>query len=240
MDAQHTAPEFGGDFPTIDARVTDEASPFVTMWLHPRRTMRHVVGSGWETWAIPIAITAVAAAYLYGWLQLGDAAGGVPTGMTGSGGVLTPLFTAVIIGTLMGTLGVIILGWCIHLTGRWLGGEAGGRAVRTAIGWSYLPQAAMLPLAVLVLLLHGPAVGYPQTGPVEGGGSILLALSGLAVLVTYIWFLVLLIASVREVQGFSITRAIVNVFLASILPGLLLLPLILAAILIPVLAGGGF
>ena len=88
----------------------------------------------------------------------------------------------------------------------------------------------MLPIGVLVVVILGPAALLLEAGPAEAGGSMLLALAGIAFLVTWIWSIVLTVASVREVQGFSVARTIGNLVLAMLLPFL--------AIAIVLIAGG--
>lgn len=225
MDAQHTASEFAGDFPTIGAREADEASPFVTMWLHPRRTMRRISSTYWETWAIPIAMLGGAGSALQG-INPRQAAFAESIGVEGYGLIAV----AAALSMLGSVLYVIVFGRLVSITGDWLGGESDHEAVKAAIGWSYLPLALMLPIGVLVVVILGPSAVFLEAGPAEAGGSMLLALAGIAFLVTWIWSTVLTVASVREVQGFSVKRAIGNLVLAMALPWI--------AIAIVFIAGG--
>jgi len=213
MDAQQAASAHEAAFPEIDARPTDESSPFVTMWLHPRRTMRRISSTYWESWAIPIAMLGGAASSVQEitprQLTMGQSMGLEGYGLIGAMAGLSMLGSV---------LHVIVFGWLLAFTGDWLGGEADHEAAKAAIGWSYLPVAAVLPIGVLIVILLGPDAIIYDAGVAAGNDSPLLALAGLAFLIALIWSVVLVVASVREIQGFSTLRAIANLVLAALLP----------------------
>jgi hypothetical protein len=227
MEAPEAVSTLAPEAPISRSGRSDTSSPFVTMWLHPGRAMRQISHIGAELWGIPIAMLGSAGSVLIGidprHAALADAVGlsGIPAGLFVAG--LTALGAAI---------GVVIYGWLVAATGSWLGGRAESLETRAAVGWSYLPLLLTVPFGAAILLLHGPVTLDLNSAPIEGEGSVLLALGSMVQLVAGVWALILTIGSVREVQGFRTGRTIANLVLASIAAFVVvLLPFLLLSLL---------
>jgi len=227
MEAPEAVSTLAPEAPISRSGRSDTSSPFVTMWLHPGRTMRRISRIGAEFWGIPIAMLGSAGSVLIGFdprhAALAEAVGlsGIPAG----------LFVAGVV-ALGAAIGVLLYGWLVAATGSWLGGRAESHETRAAVGWSYLPLLLTVPFGAAILLLHGPVTLGPGSAPIESGGSLLLALGGMVQLLAGVWVLILTIGSVREVQGFRTGRTIANLVLASIAAFVVvLLPFLLLSLL---------
>lgn len=99
-------------------------------------------------------------------------------------------------------------GWVIRLTGRWLEGKAPLAHLRAAAAWSKIPTSINLVMWFILLLANPDYVFI-----LDAGGPTLLFINFIAFILS-IWSFVLLVQSIREVQGFSVSRTIINLFLA--------------------------
>jgi hypothetical protein len=108
---------------------------------------------------------------------------------------------------LTGWIWVNLTGWILHFTGKWLGGEAPISHCRAAAAWSKIPFAISL-LMWLILMVGGYNVIFVNglTGP----SAFFIHFIGF---ILSTWSLVLLILLIQEVQGFSIPRTLINLFL---------------------------
>jgi hypothetical protein len=213
MDTPYTESPHSVAHPAETVAKTDESSPFVTMWLHPRRTIRRIVGSGWEAWAIPIAMIATAATAL---TEISPRQAEFLSGMGLEDYGL--LAAAAGLKAAGGAVYVLIFGWLVSFSGEWLGGNGETEATRAAVGWSQLPAFLAIPFGIVFVAVHGPGAPILAAGPVESGDSMLIGLTGVVALITAIWVIVHLVATVREVQGFTIPRAIANLCIAVAIP----------------------
>lgn len=190
-----------------------EASPFVTMWLHPRRTMRRIERTSWESWAIPIAMLASAAGAL---VEISQRKLDLVTGLGFDGYAAVAAVGG--FQALGAVVWVLVYGWLLSFSGEWLGGEAETEKTRAAIGWSQLPGVLVVPVGLLFVGMYGPSAPIYAASPVNTGGSLVMTLTGFITIITAIWVVVLTVASVREVQGFTVLRAIANLVIAALLP----------------------
>ncbi len=119
----------------------------------------------------------------------------------------------------MGTFWIYVYGWFFHITGKWLGGNALNIHIRAAFAWSKVPLLINLSLWMILLIFSAEAVFIRfAKGPEMVFIYIILCVSG-------IWSLAILIQCIREVQGFSLRKAVLNVFLGYFLTLLLLIAL---------------
>ena len=108
--------------------------------------------------------------------------------------------------------------------------------IRTALGWANVPLVVHLALTLLMTAALSPLLFLSEETQMQAlgaGGAMLFLFYGLASLVLGVWFFVVLLKSVGEVQGSSAWKAWGHLILC-------LLPFValgvLAAILIPRLA----
>lgn len=118
------------------------------------------------------------------------------------------LGVGIVISPLLGFIWLYFTGWVYSFTGRWLGGKAPLSHLRAAVAWARLPSTISL-LMWLILLIANSDTGFVHN--VSGPSATFI---NFILTILSIWAFVLLIQSVREVQGFSVLRSLVNVVMA--------------------------
>jgi hypothetical protein len=170
-------------------------SPWRDMWLKPRAVLRQQLAlpPHWQQW-LPAIFAGVAAVLETFALHPAELAPGVAA-PSGQGLILM----ALLIGPLSGLLHVGLMGWLLGNMGRLFGGklQAGSDAMRRAVSLALIPMAAALPLLLLELWLRQQSAD----NLVVMMGTVLR--SGLN-----LWFLLLLVMAVSEVQQLSLRRAV--------------------------------
>jgi hypothetical protein len=141
--------------------------------------------------------------------------------------LLGSLLLGIVFGVISITITAYILKWC----GRLIGGKATFKQVRCVVAWANLP---MLINVLTWILLIGAFkekafyLDFPAEVTLANKTGLFLLLA-LGQLVATIWYLIILIQGLREVHGFSIWKALLNVILPSIV---LIILFILMAVLI--------
>jgi hypothetical protein len=206
-------------------------SPWWRIWLQPRQTVRYLIDTDpkMHFWVLVV---------FYGIIR--TVALGIQTSM---GDVFAPSQVALFIlfaGPLAGVVGVYFTGSLLDLVGRLFGGRAPGQHIRMVLAWATIPMnvlavAGMLPL----LVMFGSSV-FTSTDPqmqqllygsgfaADFLGSGLLAWkSGMEILGS-LFYLVIVVVGLSEVQGFNLWKAAGTVFV--VIGGLLLGLMCLATI----------
>ncbi len=181
---------------------------FLTIWLHPRATIRRIV-------SVNPGYGVIALAAIGGITQvLASASRRDVPGLT----LGTALLGAFVGGPVFGVLALYVGAWLTRLTGRWwLHGQARPDELRAAFGWASLPHVVSLPLWLLALAAYGEAL-FTETGGELAGLSPVYLLFTLAVVVLQIWGIVIASAAVAEVQGYrSGWKGFANILLALLL-----------------------
>jgi hypothetical protein len=192
-----TASTTGGTSPAA----TPDGTPFVSMWLSPRATIRGILDTDPRYMVLPLA-----------------AAGGVFEALSraagrNAGDVLSLpvlLGIALVFGPLGGMAGLYIAGALLHFTGRWLGGTATRQEVRASIAWGTVPALWGGLLWIPLLGLGGGAI---FTSDLENSGlsaAVLLLSGGMLIVqgIAAIWSIFTGLHSLGEAQGFSAWRAL--------------------------------
>jgi hypothetical protein len=105
-----------------------------------------------------------------------------------------------------------LMGWVLQFTGRWLHGTARARPLRCVLAWSQIPNLLSVVFWVFLLLAFSRPVITSPLGTLFISTQIFGSLIGF-------WSFIYLVIGVREVQGFSLARSLVNVILVEILVG---------------------
>lgn len=199
--------------------------PWRSIWLSPRNTVRHLVQTD------PDHLILVLAA-LAGVAQVLDRASGRSMGDTVSFPMI--LGFAVLLGPIFGVLTLYISSALIAWTGRWIGGSAPSRHIRTAMAWAGVPVVAALVLWVIAIAVLGDEMFTTAMPRVEAnlGLAFLTMALGLAIFALGVWSLILLLKCVGEVQGFSAWKAMGNVLLGGLVIVLPLAALVFVTVLL--------
>jgi len=173
-------------------------NPWLTMWVQPRATIRTLLKKNPHYGVFSLST-------IYILQDFCNSFNYWSIGMYSS-----PYFlfvSALALSPFLGLLWLYVSAWILDVTGMWFGGKAPPLPLRTALAWSKLPTTIAL-LMWFILLLAKPDYVF-----------ILDALDTTVfiyfiTLVLWIWSIVLLIKGVREVQSFSLGRAIANTVVA--------------------------
>jgi hypothetical protein len=208
-----------------------DTSPFVTIWLHPRNTIRGILDTDASYLVVPLA-----------------AAGGALEALSrasekNAGDVLSlPVILAIALigGPLGGVLGLYLGGWLLHVTGRWIGGTATKPEIRASIVWGTVPTLWGGLLWIPLLALAGSAMFMSDLEATGLGASTILLVTAIIFvqLGTYLWSIFTALHSLGEAQGFSAWRALGNSVLAGLVVLVPIIGLVLLAVLIPALMRG--
>ncbi|MBM3184541.1 MAG: hypothetical protein FJZ64_04480 [Chlamydiae bacterium] len=170
-------------------------NPWIRMWGSPRLTIRAIVnvnpryGVFWLAWVYVIQVCFfVANTYSLGL----------------SYSFLSLLGVSLILSPFIGWLWLYFTGWVLYFTGRWFGGDAPMSHLRAAAAWSKLPVSIALLMWFILMFAN------PEWVFIQGMLPPSTIFIQLITLILGIWSFVLLIQSVREVQGFPILKTILN------------------------------
>lgn len=169
------------------------------MWSQPRCTIRSIVHNGPSYGVYTLAaIFALQNFFFYAnWWSLGL-----------SFPFKAILFVGILLSPLIGFLWLYLMGCILSFTGRWMGGAAPQSHIRAAVAWSKI--TALLGLLMwFVLVFTDPELVFIQDATEPSSVFI-----NLITLTISIWSFILLIQSIREVQHFSVGRALLNVIAA--------------------------
>jgi len=156
-------------------------------------------------------------AWLYGFLSLlsifQEAVALPPFGLLG---ILTISF---LLGPLWGMLQFWIVSLLTFWTGKLLQGKATFLQIRAAFAWSFIPMIFNLFLWVVLLFFFGIALfqKFPQSYLLQPWELALFYLILLARVASIIWFLIIFIHALAEVQQFSVVRSVLNIVFMGVL-----------------------
>ena len=94
-----------------------------------------------------------------------------------------------------------------------LGGKGSFQTVRAAVAWSNVPNFVTVLMWVVLLMVFGAQVFNRNFSEMQfvGYRAGILFLVMLVESIVSIWGFIILLSTLREVQGFSIWKAILNV-----------------------------
>jgi len=187
-------------------------SPWLTIWIFPRRTIRQIVNSNPSKNVILLS----ALAGIFGFLDraMGNNLGDIVP-------ILYLILLILILGPLLGIIAVYIGGIILNWTGRLFGGNASQLNVRTAIAWSSLPGLLVSIFNLPKLLLFRDEAFTSMTLRTDAFlHSNLLFLQVISIysfalmflgLFFSFWGFIILINNVAEVHQFSIWKSLLSI-----------------------------
>ncbi|GEM_PF-818698 len=190
---------------------TPPPNPWLAIWFHPRRTVRHILDT--EP-SYGVAFLAAMIGMLQSVTQILQTAkaGRVELNVTTMG-------FAVFGGFIVGLLALYLLGFIYRVSGHWFGGQGDSQDVRAAISWPQVP--IFLSYLVWFILFYKESIGLPELPVSEN--IIYLSVATFFSL----WSFLLACHTVGEAHGFSawkgfFTMLAGNLLLLSPLVGVLL------------------
>jgi Yip1 domain len=168
-------------------------NPWFFVWVKPKKVIKQLLEQEHKKslWPLAVLHTCIYSGFSWIWLR------------SLSVFVIETLLLAVCV-----YVGFVVSGWLLVLTGRWLGGKGSPDKTRVAVGWATVPLIVSTSAYLTSITLF---LGQR----VEASSLWLLVLSSVAILAT-IWWAVIYVIMIAEVQRFSIWRAIVNAVLAAL------------------------
>lgn len=197
------------------------ASPWLTIWTHPRATIREVLSS--KSGYLAIAIVAL------GSFNAALADMRIPDGIQDHTSIPASIVMNLFVGALFALLLFYIQSALIKSTGSWIGGEASYEDIQTAVAWSRVPLVWALLLWVPKIAIFKerafPQGSMPKAyirgvgtffNPIHSSPDEALLFKVLTFLLAIIgiWAFIILLNCLAEVQGFSTGMAFYNVILA--------------------------
>ncbi len=185
-------------------------SPWLTIWIHPRNTIRRIVAENpnKNLWLLAI---------VYGFSSLLGTFQSFSLGSHFS--VVAIVLAALIFAIVWGYIIFSIWGWLITWTGKILKGAGDFRDIRASFAWSNVPMVVTDIVWIVTLITFGAKVfispGFDNQ--MLNGASYAILVFSLIRVVMSIWSLVICVSALAEVQRFSVIRAIGNLILAGIL-----------------------
>lgn len=125
--------------------------------------------------------------------------------------VLGSLLLGIVFGAIAITISTYILYWC----GRFIGGNASFKQMRCVVAWSNLPVLINVLIWILLISIFKEQVFYAdfsvKVALAHKTGLFLLVMLGQSI--AAICSFVILIQGLREVQGFSIWKGLLNIII---------------------------
>jgi len=181
--------------------------PLLRIWRHPRETIREIIDHDPHYWVLGLA-------------AMSGLAEGLREAWMGGTSRVTPsvpllVFTAVA-GIVISVAYLYVRGGMVTLASRWLGSRAPAAHVRAASAWASVPMTAALLARLPQYLVFGFASMQDAMAAAQATPLLLppLCLITTIDLVAAVWALVLAIACLSEVQGFTVARCFASLLLA--------------------------
>jgi hypothetical protein len=190
-------------------------SPFLTIWIKPRATIRSILNTHPQRHMYLLAA-------LYGIDYFLEQASERTYGDNTT--LLFIIVGGLFLGPLAGLIGLGFGGVIFRLSGRWLGGQATTTEVRAALAWSSVPAIPLLILWIPKLLIFGKELFTTIAPSIESSPFLTLLLLWFIVIegIIRIWSVFIYLKCLAEAHRFSVWRAL----------GATLFPLIMIAAVI--------
>lgn len=196
------------------------ANPWITIWRHPRQTMRAILDSNPERQVILLTV-------------LGGISQSLDKAMLKNMGDKFPfplvLALCLIVGSLGGLLSLYLSGFILKWTGGWIGGKGSAREIRAALAWSNIPSICVLAIVIPEIFVFGKELFQSNT-PLLDSSVILISvftILSIAEFIIGIWSCYITLVCISEAQQFSVWKALLNLAIPCLL---VLIPILLLLI----------
>lgn len=177
-----------------DQNKDQQVNPWISVWLHPRKTVRYVTEYKTEKFILLIAM--ISGVFLSLDMAVND-------NFLASWNTTHIALFSLIVGPIIGILGFYFITAIYHLFSKMLGGEGTSEQTRMAFAVSEIIIIIVGPLLILDLLIVGQNKHSQSTWLVIS--TIINSIAG-------IWSTVAFIGAISEVHRFSIWKAIFVAF----------------------------
>lgn len=181
-------------------------NPWLKIWVQPRETIRAIVRANPKMY-FPLL------SGIYGFPMLLQFAQNLSLGEKFSS--FTILIGALVLATFAGMLGITIVSWLIHWTGKWIAGIGSFERIRAAVAWSNVPNLINGLIWLFMTAVFNGRLFTKGFGEVAFVGAELqiVFFAFLAQVIIAVWAFIILLKTVGEVQGFSAWKALLNILI---------------------------
>ncbi len=191
-------------------------NPWLSMWTKPRETIQKIV-------EIDPNYRLAVLSGIYGFISL---LGSFQTMSLGyKFNFFLIIIAALILAPLWGYVIFSVVSYFVYFTGRWIGGKAIYKEVRSSFAWSNAPMTVNVILWVVMGILFGQTLFLDFPGGnllTQNQVGILFAIL-LAQLIISVWILVLFVNALSQVQKFSIAKSVLNLIMSVVFLGVIML-----------------
>ena len=177
-------------------------NPFLSVWLHPKKTARYVI----EHKTIVYALTLV----ILGYIASGFSAF-IDTALYPDFSYVWIFLITITLGPILGLIMIFITSGIVFLIGKLLKGTGSFWDVFKAYSLSSIPAIFTGPFYILWMYVS------PESFFFEDGISAIAVIVSIIMIVTSIWSVVIIVAAVAEAHQFSIIRSIISLIVPAIL-----------------------
>ncbi len=187
-------------------------NPWLSIWVKPRETIRNIIKFNPKHRFVILS-------FLYGFPMLLHTAQNLNLGETFT--TLGIVLVALVLGTFVGMLGILIASGLIFWTGKWIGGKDNFQNVRAAVAWANVPNIVAVFVWIVLFTLFSDSIFLDSFDDMSFKGTDMMIISGSLFVqaVISIWSFVILVKSLGEVQGFSAWKGVLNVLIPFFMVG---------------------
>ncbi|MBI5345530.1 MAG: YIP1 family protein [Chlamydiae bacterium] len=183
---------------------------WLSIWVKPKETIQKVIAENPDK-------NLIALSAIYGLSALLGSAQSFALAEKVSFPLL--LLGCLILAPFWGYLVFSFASWVIYKTGKWMKGMAEYKHVRAALAWSFVPMAVNLFLWIIMLFVFKEHLlkNFPRDFVFNNFQVNLIYFIFITQLILSIWSIVIFIATLTEVQGYSTLKAIFNTLISTII-----------------------
>jgi len=184
--------------------------PWRTIWFQPKKTLETIVriNPSYQIWVFS---TICGLLFYFNIAQFYS--------LTMKMGFLGAASLALVVSPFLGYLYLVATSWLIFITGKIVKGEASFLACRAALAWAYAPLLINLVVWICLLVIFQERLFsyFPGIEPLPSGQAYIVFGASLVQVAGAVWSLIIYLQGLVQVQGYSMTRAILNVVIAVLL-----------------------
>lgn len=191
-----------------EQRLPTIKSPYLSIWFHPRKTIRYILDTDPEKHVTLIAM-------LLGILTAFDKASDQALADTYPGPFWSLIVLCVVIGLLFGPIRLYIYAVVFKWVGSLFGGVATRQEMKTTFAWSFFPMLFALPIWFLIIRMLGRDL-FSETGTLIDTNPLIafiFLICYVALFLLNFWAVILLVINLSEAHRFSIWKGILTFLL---------------------------
>ncbi len=205
-----------------NARPAPALKDLFTILYRPRETMRRILDSGRDRWAIQVVLLAFVCASVSDadFRHLGETLPGLTVVP-----VMAIVAMSIVFGAVCWLIALYLFSWIAALVGRMFGGAGIVRDVRAALAWAMVPWiwSVVYRIPVTVYKTRFPVGENPNVKEIlvnfiaDGGCTVIVVVVALQI-VWVLWTLFIASSTLAEAQRVSTEKGFLNLVIALVLP----------------------